>query len=55
MSGLPTIPTIAETNRLTLEKFTSVISLLFEPTAVLTKRIYDQRPFASYDQLLDTA
>ncbi|KAJ1939143.1 hypothetical protein FBU59_004221 [Linderina macrospora] len=55
MSGVPTIPTIAETNKLPLDKFTSVISLLFEPTAVLTQRIYDQRPFTSYDQLLDTA
>ncbi|KAJ1797963.1 hypothetical protein LPJ75_005925, partial [Coemansia sp. RSA 2598] len=51
----PTLPTISETNHLSLEEFTKVISLLFEPTALLTKRIYDSRPFESYDRLLDRA
>ncbi|KAJ1959262.1 hypothetical protein GGI12_004425, partial [Dipsacomyces acuminosporus] len=55
MSAQPTLPAIAEANRLSLKDFAEVISLLFEPTAVLTQRIYDARPFGSYDQLLDKA
>ncbi|KAJ2823989.1 hypothetical protein IWW50_003537, partial [Coemansia erecta] len=51
----PTLPTICKTNHLSLSEFTSVISLLFEPTALLTQRIYDARPYESYDQLLDKA
>lgn len=51
----PTLPTIAETNHLDIQEFTKVISLLFEPTALLTQRIYDSRPFESYDKLLDRA
>ncbi|KAJ2725181.1 hypothetical protein GGI07_001443 [Coemansia sp. Benny D115] len=54
-SAQPTLPTIGETNHLPLEEFTKVISLLFEPTALLTQRIYDSRPFESYDKLLDRA
>ncbi|KAJ2783901.1 hypothetical protein GGI15_002420 [Coemansia interrupta] len=49
----PSLPTICETNQLSLGEFAQVISLLFEPTALLTQRIYDSRPFESYDQLLD--
>ncbi|KAI9503974.1 hypothetical protein GGI25_000856 [Coemansia spiralis] len=51
----PALPTISETNHLDLTEFTRVISLLFEPTALLTHRIYESRPFQSYDQLLDRA
>ncbi|KAJ2898836.1 hypothetical protein GGI21_000691 [Coemansia aciculifera] len=51
----PSLPTISETNHLSLSEFTQVISLLFEPTALLTRRIYDSRPFESYDKLLDRA
>ncbi|KAJ1946709.1 hypothetical protein GGF37_000993 [Kickxella alabastrina] len=49
------LPTIGETNHLPLAEFTQVISLLFEPTALLTQRICDSRPFESYDKLLDCA
>ncbi|KAJ2005414.1 hypothetical protein GGI04_002253 [Coemansia thaxteri] len=49
------LPAISETNHLPLSGFTKVISLLFEPTALLTQRIYDSRPFESYDDLLDCA
>ncbi|PIA19269.1 hypothetical protein COEREDRAFT_37843 [Coemansia reversa NRRL 1564] len=57
MSSLqnPTLPSIGEINHLSQEEFTRVISLLFEPTALLASRIYDSRPFESYDQLLDKA
>ncbi|KAI9482092.1 hypothetical protein LPJ78_000882 [Coemansia sp. RSA 989] len=55
MSAQPTLPTICKTNHLSLEEFANVISLLFEPTALLTQRIYDARPYESYDQLLDKA
>ncbi|KAJ2809704.1 hypothetical protein FBU31_001712 [Coemansia sp. 'formosensis'] len=55
MSSRPSLPAISETNHLPLSGFTKVISLLFEPTALLTRRIYDSRPFESYDQLLDRA
>ncbi|KAJ1857900.1 hypothetical protein GGH12_002980 [Coemansia sp. RSA 1822] len=55
MSAQPTLPTICKTNHLPLEEFTSVISLLFEPTALLTQRIHDACPYESYDQLLDKA
>ncbi|KAI8322521.1 hypothetical protein GQ54DRAFT_145980 [Martensiomyces pterosporus] len=55
MSAQPSLPTISETNHLSLEAFTKVISLLFEPTALLTQRIYDARPFEGYDKLLDKA
>ncbi|KAJ2744296.1 hypothetical protein GGI20_003087 [Coemansia sp. BCRC 34301] len=55
MSAQPSLPTISETNHLSLPEFTQVISLLFEPTALLTRRIYDSRPFESYDKLLDRA
>ncbi|KAJ2399632.1 hypothetical protein GGI23_002536 [Coemansia sp. RSA 2559] len=51
----PSLPTISETNHLDLPAFVKVISLLFEPTALLAQRIYDSRPFQSYDQLLDRA
>ncbi|KAJ2585921.1 hypothetical protein H4R99_008596 [Coemansia sp. RSA 1722] len=51
----PTLPSISETNHLPLDEFTKVVSLLFEPTALLTKRMYDSRPFESYDHLLDRA
>ncbi|KAJ2861409.1 hypothetical protein GGH94_004916 [Coemansia aciculifera] len=55
MSAQPSLPAISETNHLPLPEFTQVISLLFEPTALLTRRIYDSRPFESYDKLLDRA
>ncbi|KAJ2114553.1 hypothetical protein GGI01_002896 [Coemansia sp. RSA 376] len=55
MSAQPSLPAISETNHLPLSEFTQVISLLFEPTALLTRRIYDSRPFESYDRLLDRA
>ncbi|KAJ2644604.1 hypothetical protein GGF44_000529 [Coemansia sp. RSA 1694] len=55
MSAQPSLPTISETNHLSLPEFTQVISLLFEPTALLTRRIYDARPFESYDKLLGRA
>ncbi|KAJ1735675.1 hypothetical protein H4S06_001408 [Coemansia sp. BCRC 34490] len=51
----PSLPTISETNHLDLPGFVKVISLLFEPTALLAQRIHDSRPFQSYDQLLDRA
>ncbi|KAJ2084324.1 hypothetical protein H4R24_000117 [Coemansia sp. RSA 988] len=51
----PTLPSIGEINHLSLEEFMQVISLLFEPTALLASRIYDARPYESYDQLLDKA
>ncbi|KAJ1736051.1 hypothetical protein LPJ61_000194 [Coemansia biformis] len=52
---LTTLPSICDTNRLALDGLAKVISLLFEPTALLTRRIYDARPYESYDQLLDKA
>ncbi|KAJ2162571.1 hypothetical protein GGF46_000574 [Coemansia sp. RSA 552] len=55
MSSAPSLPAIGETNNLALDEFTRVISLLFEPTALLTRRIYEARPFTSYDRLLDRA
>ncbi|KAJ2697512.1 hypothetical protein H4R19_005658 [Coemansia spiralis] len=54
-SPLPTLPAINEVNRMPLDQFARVISLLFEPTALLTRRIYDSRPYESYDLLLDKA
>ncbi|KAJ2783194.1 hypothetical protein H4R18_001861 [Coemansia javaensis] len=49
------LPAISETNHLPVADFARVISLLFEPTALLTQRIYEHRPYESYGQLLDRA
>ncbi|KAJ2760468.1 hypothetical protein IWQ56_005479 [Coemansia nantahalensis] len=54
-SPLPTLPAICAVNRMPLAEFAQVVSLLFEPTALLTRRIYDSRPYETYDQLLDRA
>ena len=46
---------ISQLNQASIEEFNNVISLLFEPTPLLTKRIYDSRPYLGYEQLRDKA
>jgi 2-oxo-4-hydroxy-4-carboxy--5-ureidoimidazoline (OHCU) decarboxylase len=51
-STLPSIPIL---NHCSLEEFTIVISLLFEPCPLLTDLLFCSKPFTSYDQLISRA
>ena len=50
-----TLPPIADLNRLSKDEFATVLRLLFESAPILTERLYGDRPYASYDELLDRA
>ncbi|KAJ1916988.1 hypothetical protein H4219_003459 [Mycoemilia scoparia] len=55
MASNITLPSLAQLNQSTIEEFNKVVSLLFEPTPLLTKRMHDARPYTSYDAMLDKA
>ena len=46
---------IEELNASSYESFTQAIHLLFEPAPPLAHYLYQQRPFHSWDQLLQVA
>ncbi|KAJ1680141.1 hypothetical protein EV182_000606 [Spiromyces aspiralis] len=55
MSTQASLLPIARLNQVDINEFNNVISILFEPTPLLTSRLYEARPYSSYEQLLDTA
>lgn len=51
----PTLPPIAEANRLPAEQFVEALRPLFEAAGPLGERLAAERPYASYTALLDRA
>src|SRR5947207_651665 len=51
----PRLPAIADLNRLSAAEFARAIRPLFEAAGPLAEALYEQRPYASYDDLITRA
>jgi OHCU decarboxylase len=49
------LPSIDDLNALELERFLDALNLLFEGRTPLMRRLFERRPFATYDSLIDAA
>lgn len=49
------LPPISQLNTQSQEQFVHICNALFEAAPPLASRLYASRPFASYEQLIDTA
>ncbi len=54
-AGASALPAIEELSRLDRDAFANAVALLFERAPLLSKRLWEARPFRSYDELLERA